>query len=72
MGKKQFSKYERGVLSNLCIEGISNWKKELFDIIKDANCKDIWKIADLRIIEIKEAQCFIDKLNSLEETNEKS
>ena len=71
MGKEQFSKYERGVLNNLCLEGINKWKKELFDIIKDADCKEIWKIADLKIIEIKEAQCFIDKLNSQKETNGK-
>lgn len=56
------SKYEKGVLGNLALEGINNLKLELYDVIKDADCEEIWKIADLKIIEIREAQCIRNKL----------
>lgn len=64
MVKEIFSKHEKGVLNNLALEGIKNLKAELCDTIKDADCKEIWNIADLKVIEIKEAQCIIDKLYS--------
>ena len=63
MVKEIFSKYEKGVLFNLCIDGIKTKKEVLKSMIDDADCKEIWEMLEREIISIREAQCFIEKLN---------